>query len=331
MDKEVLDNLLANIGHVSSVYHLPAWAVSFKDTTSLRSPRDKDERQADDSSSDGDLLDIGESDGTGTKSDSFDIFNDSVPRERHSPRGDDFFMGSEIPFLFSCKDEVVLTPYQQGSKGQMGLQVSASLYRENDRMVMKLTLTNKTSGAISLQAIQFNKNSFGLSPSSPLEEPVSVFPDKTTETHVPLTAGVVLSNTPPANPIDIHVAIKTNVDIFYFRVFYELPIVLLYASRISTAQFEDLWSSMPSEESIDIGNVSNVVKMGRKIGLFYVGSGLDIAGIKGSSNACFYAMTTNSLRLLSVISDGRAYVKADAAALIPLLFHAIGRHRVLTT
>ncbi|GFE53287.1 beta adaptin [Babesia ovis] len=325
MEKDVLDNLLGNIGHVSAVYHLPAWAVSFKDTHPIGSAREKDNKERDASSSDGDLLDIGDSDVPPSKSDSIDLFSDIVAPERQRTYSDDLFMGFEKSFLFTCKDEVVLTPYQQGSNGQMGLQVVASLYREDERMALKLILTNKTSGVISLQAIQFNKNSFGLSPASPLDSPVDVFPDKSTETHVPLAAGVILSNTPPANPIDIHVAIKTNVDVFYFRVFYELPIVLMHGSRIAQHQFEELWSNFPAEESFDLGSAVNAGDVAKRVGLSFVGSGLNIGGSVGRNNECLYATTTNSLRLLVVFSGSRVFVKAEAAALIPLLNHAIGK------
>ncbi|GIX61013.1 beta adaptin [Babesia caballi] len=317
MDKEVVENLLSNLGHVSCVYHLPSWAVTFKDALPVGAVREKE--QADASSSDGDLLDISDADVEPANNRSFEAFGDEFgSAERSADFEDDLFASFGQAFRFTCKDEVVLPHYQQGSNGQMGLQVIASLYREDEKITFKLALTNKTSGPISLQAIQFNKNSFGLSPASALETPVVVSPDKTTETHVPLAASVVLSNTPPANPIALQVAIKTNVDVFYFRVYYELPIVLAHGAKITRAQFEELWGGLQSEDSFKLNDGAPVGDRLSKAGLSFVGSGLSLGGLGGRGNECYFAVTTNSLRLLAVFANGQGIVKAEAAALIPL-------------
>ncbi|CDR96846.1 adaptin N terminal domain containing protein, putative [Babesia bigemina] len=327
MDSEVLDNLLSNLGHVSSVYHLPAWALTFKDAQPLGASREK--QSGDASSSDGDLLDTADSDISPRKGRSFDGLDDYDEDQRggrdlqpyHGE--DDLFETFGRVFRYTCKDEVVLTQHQQGSNGQIGLQVVACLYREGEKMSLKLSMTNKTAASISLLAIQFNKNSFGLSPAAPLASPVLVAPEKTTEAHVPLAANVIMSNTPPANPIALQVAIKTTVDVFYFRVFYELPIVLLHGARITRSEFEELWGLSGQEETFAVGDSLPVTDRLAKAGLSFVGAGLNVGSSK--ANECFYASTTNSLQLLAVFSNGRASVKAEAAALVPLFVHTIGK------
>lgn len=325
IDKEVLENLLHNLGHVSSVYHLPAWAVAFKDTLPVGSAKDKGSNDND--SSESELLCLGDGVDTPPKSRQFGLYDEIDSGSYKLDTVEDLFGSSGQMFRYTCKDEVVLAPYQQGSNGQMGLQVVASLYREEEKMAIKLVLTNKTSAVISLQAIQFNKNSFGLSIASPLESPVIISPEKCSEVHVPLAANIVLSNTPPENPITLQVAIKTNVDVFYFRVFYDLPIVLLHDTTLSKSQFEDTWAALPMGETFEVEESSKSGLSGKlsKVCLSFVGSGLKV-GINGDgSNECYYGMTTNSLGLLAVFSGNRMSVKADAAALVPLFIHTISR------
>ncbi|KAK1444549.1 armadillo-like helical protein [Babesia gibsoni] len=323
IEKDILENLLSNLGHVSSVYHLPSWAVVFKKKQSLASVKEKVGH--DDTSSDDELLDIHGGGDSPKKKKSLDLYEDDDSDRHEVDDIDDFFNSHGKILRYSCKDEVVLTPYQQGSNGQMGLQVVASLYREEEKILLKLQLTNKTSAVVTLQAIQFNKNSFGLSPASSLETPVVVSPEKTSETHVLLSPNVVLSNTPPDNPITLQIAIKTNVDVFYFRVFYELPIVLLHDAFISRSQFQDTWVNLPGGERVDLEHVprSGLSDKMYKVCLSFVGSGLNLNREVGEENEAYYSMTTNSLRLLAVISGNQLCVKADAAALLPLFVHTI--------
>ena len=65
-------------------------------------------------------------------------------------------------------------------------------------------------------AIQFNKNSFGLTPAKPLAVPSPVAPGVTISSSLPLvTTGPVMRMDPL---LKIQMAMKNDIDVFYFEL-----------------------------------------------------------------------------------------------------------------
>jgi len=89
---------------------------------------------------------------------------------------------------------------------------------------MELHVTNKGMQPMSDFGIQFNKNSFGLTPSGPLLVP-AVQPGQTVPTQLILTTQGVVQKMDPLNTLQV--AIKNNLKVFYFAT--EIPLEVLFA------------------------------------------------------------------------------------------------------
>merc|ERR1719494_926864 len=77
------------------------------------------------------------------------------------------------------------------AKGK-GLEISGTFSRRNGQIFMDLTFTNRAMQAMGGFAIQFNKNSFGIAPSAPLQVQSPLPPNQSAETSLPLsTTGAV--------------------------------------------------------------------------------------------------------------------------------------------
>uniref|UniRef100_A0A8C5LTR7 AP complex subunit beta n=1 Tax=Leptobrachium leishanense TaxID=445787 RepID=A0A8C5LTR7_9ANUR len=108
------------------------------------------------------------------------------------------------------------------SKGK-GLEIGGTFARRSGSVFMDLQLTNRALQVMSDFAIQFNRNSFGLAPAAPLQIPTPLAPNQSTEVSLPLnTIGSVMKMEPLNN---LQVAVKNNIDVFYFSVVYPLQIL----------------------------------------------------------------------------------------------------------
>lgn len=79
---------------------------------------------------------------------------------------------------------------------------------------MDMTFSNKAMQAMSGFAIQLNKNSFGLAPSSALTVTGPLQPGQTLDTSLPLNTSGIMHKMEPL--LTLQVAVKNNVDVFYF-------------------------------------------------------------------------------------------------------------------
>ncbi|XP_952416.1 beta adaptin, putative [Theileria annulata] len=317
IDKNILDDLLENLGRVSSVYHLPSWAVSFKDTLSSSQPKLKYVPKQE--SSDDDLNQNNE------------YFLNSKDKPPYVPDADDQeTFSNRLPGYF-CTPQVVLSSTQRGVNGQLGLEITAFLCRQDDRISLQMRLLNNSSSLYELLALQFNKNSFGLAP-SPLRSPLTVQPGKTAECQVPLVPNHIPSNTAPDDPITIQVAIKTNLDVFYFFVSYDLPVVFKHDAKVSRSDFESLWQRLQPKEfnhnyhhkytkqrNTDGGR--GIVKALQNYGLYHVGTGL--CGDRSSESEFFYTLTTNSLAILAKFTRDTFTVKCESSTVLMLFAKAV--------
>ncbi|BAM40018.1 beta adaptin [Theileria orientalis strain Shintoku] len=300
LDRNILDDLLENLGRVSSVYHLPSWAVSFKDSLTANPPKYAPKEESSDDELEGD-----------------DYFKSDKNRAAYSM---DQFEGysNRLPGYFS-KSQVLLQPSQRGVNGQLGLEISGFLCRQEDRISLQLKLTNKASAVYVLMAMQFNTNSFGLAP-LPLNSPVTVHPGKSAECHVALNTNQIPSNNPPEDPITIQAAIKTNLDVFYFFLTYDLPLVFVHDARIGRTQYEALWARYPARD-FPFHRRGNVVKTLQNFSVFHVGSGL----FNEPDAAFFYAQTTNSLSILARVTPSTLTVKSDSSSLTTLFAKSVDK------
>ncbi|UKJ90283.2 beta adaptin [Theileria orientalis] len=300
LDRNILDDLLENLGRVSSVYHLPSWAVSFKDSLTSNPPKYFPKQESSDDELDGD-----------------DYFKSDKNRAAYSMDQFDSY-SNRLPGYFS-RSQVVLQPSQRGVNGQLGLEISGFLCRQEDRISLQMKLTNKASAVYVLMAMQFNTNSFGLAP-LPLNSPVTVHPGKSAECQVALNTNQIPSNNPPDDPITIQAAIKTNLDVFYFFLTYDLPLVFVHDARIGRSQYEALWTRYPARD-FNFSRKGNVVKTLQNFSVFHVGNSL----FNEPDAAFFYAQTTNSLSILARVMQNTLTVKSDSNSLTVLFAKSVDK------
>eukprot|EP00929_Paragymnodinium_shiwhaense_P078930 TRINITY_DN4096_c0_g1_i1.p1 TRINITY_DN4096_c0_g1~~TRINITY_DN4096_c0_g1_i1.p1 ORF type:complete len:911 (+),score=296.56 TRINITY_DN4096_c0_g1_i1:80-2812(+) len=149
----------------------------------------------------------------------------------------------------SIQKQSVLAPTANGQGGRNGLGISAVVARQNGSPQLLMTISNSTGGPLSGFMIQLNKNPFGLGPATQWVVP-EVPNGGSTETSLPLAPGTLLSGQPPTNPLFLQVAVKTNIDIFYFTVPFELPVVLTENASIDRDSFTQVWQAVGDQGQI---------------------------------------------------------------------------------
>ncbi|XP_033618197.1 AP-1 complex subunit beta-1 isoform X3 [Fukomys damarensis] len=126
-----------------------------------------------------------------------------------------------------------------------GLEISGTFTRQVGSISMDLQLTNKALQVMTDFAIQFNRNSFGLAPAAPLQVHAPLSPNQTVEISLPLnTVGSVMKMDPLNN---LQVAVKNNIDIFYFSTLYPLHILFVEDGKMDRQMFLATWKDIPNE------------------------------------------------------------------------------------
>nr|XP_033811903.1 AP-1 complex subunit beta-1 [Geotrypetes seraphini] len=126
-----------------------------------------------------------------------------------------------------------------------GLEISGTFARRMGTVNMDLLLTNKALQVMSDFAIQFNRNSFGLAPAAPLQIHAPLAPNQTVEVSLPLsTVGSVMKMDPLNN---LQVAVKNNIDVFYFSTLYPLHIFFVEDGKMDRQMFLATWKDIPNE------------------------------------------------------------------------------------
>ena len=218
-----------------------------------------------------------------------------------------------VPDLPVMKQLVLAPTAPAGGRGSSGLGIEACLGRMGSERYMFLTLRNTTASALSQFAIQFNKNSFGLAPkSSVLDVGGSLGPGAAVDVAVPLEANKLNSGAPPSEAVlSVQVAVRTNIDIFYFVVPFDLHVVLERGVPMSKSNFVSYWDAWAVSE---------------KFGAFVVSSGSTAktrmvqAGFTNVEGDWYAGVTANKLVVLVQVSGGRFAVRASNAHVVP---HAV--------
>uniref|UniRef100_A0A672NUA8 AP complex subunit beta n=1 Tax=Sinocyclocheilus grahami TaxID=75366 RepID=A0A672NUA8_SINGR len=106
-----------------------------------------------------------------------------------------------------------------------GLEISGTFARRGGIIQMDLSLTNKAMSVMTDFAIQFNRNSFGLSPAGPLQVLTPLSPNQTIDVSLPLSMSGPIMKMEPLN--NLQVAVKNNIDVFYFSSQYPLSLLFV--------------------------------------------------------------------------------------------------------
>lgn len=156
--------------------------------------------------------------------------------------GDIFGLGS-APSTIVTIPKTVWLPAEKGK----GLEISGTFSRRNGQVSMEMTFTNKAMQAMSGFAVQLNKNSFGLVPTAPLQVG-TLQPSQTIETSLILGTTGQVQRMEPLN--NLQVAIKNNVDIFYFACLVHACSIFLEDGQLDKRVFLTTWKEIPAANEV---------------------------------------------------------------------------------
>ncbi|CDW58173.1 B2-adapt-app C and Adaptin N and Alpha adaptinC2 domain containing protein [Trichuris trichiura] len=129
-----------------------------------------------------------------------------------------------------------------------GLELSGTFLRANQTVYMDLTITNRAMQPMSGFAIQFNKNSFGLTPAEPLEVRLPVQPGQNYDVRLKLaTTGAVQKMD---NLLELQVAVKNDIDIFYFACVVPINVLFTEDGQMDKRLFLQAWKDIPAENEV---------------------------------------------------------------------------------
>ncbi|KAJ1998143.1 AP-1 complex subunit beta [Coemansia thaxteri] len=122
------------------------------------------------------------------------------------------------------------------------LEILGTFARRDGTIQMEMSFINKSGGSIGNFAIQFNKNTFGVTPSGSLNAG-TVTPMSSVEVSLPLvTSGPVMEMQPLTN---IQIAVRCTAGIFYFQTQYSLHVLFEENGQSDQGMFLHVWKNMP--------------------------------------------------------------------------------------
>ncbi|SBT71600.1 AP-1 complex subunit beta, putative [Plasmodium malariae] len=220
----------------------------------------------------------------------------------------------------------VLSPEDTGLKGQTGLSIFSSINRIEGKIQLKIAVTNQTPNMLVVSGVQINKNSFGLSSPNNLDI-LNISLGETKEILMLLLPNMLNSNTPPSTPLFLQVAIRTNIDIFYFNVPYDIFIVFVENFNMEKDIFKKKWQLIEdSKESVLMASSPMVITsdiLVKRMKIFNI-SLIARRNLNNMELYYFACITTNNLVILSEVTIQpekkvvKLCVRTDSASVIPL-------------
>lgn len=156
--------------------------------------------------------------------------------------GDIFGIGTASPFCTPPK-----RVWLAAARGK-GLEITGTFTRRNGQIFMEMTFSNKAMQAMTGFAVQFNKNSFGLTPAQPLQLQIPLQPN------FPADASLQLGTNGPVQKMDpltnLQVAIKNNVDVFYFSCLVPMHVLSTEDGLMDKRVFLATWKDIPAQNEV---------------------------------------------------------------------------------
>lgn len=143
------------------------------------------------------------------------------------------------------------------SKGK-GLEINGTFARKNGHILMELTFTNKAMQPMTGFAIQFNKNSFGLTPASPLQVQSPLIPNHSASTSLQLNTSP--NQVQKMDPLLIlQVAVKNSIDVFYYSCTVPMHVFFAEDGEMDKKEFLASWKDIPTTNEMQyvISNVQH--------------------------------------------------------------------------
>ncbi|KAG0484832.1 hypothetical protein HPP92_008911 [Vanilla planifolia] len=260
LDPSLLDELLANIATLSSVYHKPP--ETFVSRAKSTSTRQDDEEYAD-------AVETGYSESpsytvenpavTSTSSSTVRQTGSAAPASSSAPTSPPAPVQDLLGDLIGLDNAIVPVDQPTASYGPalpvllpsstgQGLQISAQLVRRDGQVFYSLLLENSSQMVLDGFMIQFNKNTFGLAAAGPLQIP-TLQPATSTRTLLPMVLFQNLSPGPPNSLLQV--AVKNNQQpVWYFNDKIPLHIFFSEDGRMERTSFLETWKALPDSNEV---------------------------------------------------------------------------------
>ncbi|KAH8513392.1 hypothetical protein Peur_057199 [Populus x canadensis] len=261
LDPSLLDELLANISTLSSVYHkAPEAFVTRVKTAAQRTEDDEyaEGSEAGYSESSAHTADGAASPPTSASNVPYAGARQPAPAPSTSPPA------APLPDLMGDlldMDNSAMVPVDQPSTpaspplpvllpaatGQ-GLQISAQLTSRDGQIFYSLLFENNSQIPLDGFMIQFNKNSFGLAAAGPLQVP-QLQPGTSAATLLPVALFQNMSAGPPSSLLQV--AVKNNQQpVWYFNDKISLHVFFTEDGRMERGSFLETWRSLPDSNEV---------------------------------------------------------------------------------
>ncbi|XP_068665022.1 beta-adaptin-like protein B [Aristolochia californica] len=267
LDSSLLDELLANIATLASVYHKPPDAFVTRVKSAIQRP--EEEEYPDGSETGYSEAPSHVADGVPSASSSTGVSAVPTRQVPVTPPAtaapvpdllgdliglDGALVPVDEPTAPSGPPLPVLLP---ASTGQ-GLQISAQLIRRDGQIFYSMLFENNSQVPLDGFMIQFNKNTLGLAAAGPLQVP-ELLPGSSARTLLPM---VMFQNFSPGPPsILLQVAVKNNQQpVWYFSDKISLPVFFTEDGKMERANFLETWKSLPDSNEITKDFPNHVIK-----------------------------------------------------------------------
>ncbi|XP_022157680.1 beta-adaptin-like protein B [Momordica charantia] len=343
LDSSLLDELLANIATLSSVYHKPPEAFVTRAKPAAQRTDDEDYPEGSDAGYSESPAQSAAAGGASppTSSDaSYSVSKKpaSGPASPPPPASVPDLLGDLIGL-----DNSAIVPVDQpaapagpplpillpASAGQ-GLQISAQLTRQDGQTFYSLLFENHTQITLDGFMIQFNKNTFGLAAAGPLQVP-PLQPGSIANTLLPMVVFQNMSQGPPSSLLQV--AVKNNQQpVWYFNDKISMHVFFTEDGRMERANFLETWRSLPDSNEVSkdfpaivLNNIESVLDRLAATNMFF------IAKRKHANQDVFYFSTKIPrgipflVELTTVVgSPGlKCAIKTPNTDMAPLFFEAL--------
>ncbi|RZC66784.1 hypothetical protein C5167_010467 [Papaver somniferum] len=256
LDSSLLDELLANIATLSSVYHKPPEAfVTRVKATAQRPDDDEYPDGAETGFSESSVNEGIASPSASSSSGSYAATRQAAPAPAPAPAPVPDLLGD----LMGLDNALVPADQPTSPRGPplpvvlpaatgQGLQISAQVTRQDGQVFYNMSFENNTQVPLDGFMIQFNKNTFGLAAAGQLQVP-QLQPGTTASVLLPM---VLLQNLSPGPPTSLlQVAVKNNQQpVWYFNDKVSLLMLFSEDGRMERANFLETWKSLPDSNEV---------------------------------------------------------------------------------
>ncbi|XP_068659532.1 beta-adaptin-like protein C [Aristolochia californica] len=267
LDSSLLDELLANIATLASVYHKPPDAFVTRVKSAIQRPEEEeypDGSEAGYSETSSHVADAAPSASSSTGVSAAPTKQVPVaPPATAAPVPD--LLGDLIgldgalvpvdePTAPSGSPLPILLP---ASTGQ-GLQISAQLTWRDGQIFYSMLFENFSQVPLDGFMIQFNKNTFGLAAAGPLQVP-QLLPGSSVRTLLPMVMSQNVLAGPPTTLLQV--AVKNNQQpVWYFNDKISLHVLFTEDGKMERATFLETWKSLPDSNEITKDLPNHVIK-----------------------------------------------------------------------